>query len=294
MVNEKTEEKQRVVERWGFVELLLMTKGWLSRADLMNRFGLKEAAATRDLSGYREIAAHNLEFNPSLKRYDIKYATFDNIYPISSSSIISKLKSRKVSGYLGFVEPPITTLKDLLPMPEKEVILSISRALSNDLSMSFEYESLTSGFSLKKVHPKKIFDINGKYYLRCYDYKHGKYVFLLLNRFGAVIGYHKKEEVVDEDDEWNATVSVEIVPHPNLDDKNKKSIEREFGMVNGCLVKDVPIALFGFQMLKWRVDCSESKELDKSYILALNNMDVLEGLPDGVKAIAPGVKGALS
>ncbi len=47
-------------------------KEWLSRADLMNRFGLKEAAATRDLGGYREIASHNLEFNPSLKRYEIK------------------------------------------------------------------------------------------------------------------------------------------------------------------------------------------------------------------------------
>ena len=51
MVNDKADENQKVAERWAFIELLLMAKGWLSRADLMNRFGLKEAAATRDLGG---------------------------------------------------------------------------------------------------------------------------------------------------------------------------------------------------------------------------------------------------
>ncbi|MGL6384513.1 hypothetical protein ACSZMU_20740, partial [Aeromonas caviae] len=74
-----------------------------------------------------------------------------------------------------------------------------------------------------------------------------------------------------------------------LDEKDKDSIERELGMVGGVLVKDVPIALFGFQMLKWKVDCSLDKNLDRSYLLALKNMDVLERLPDGIKNIAPGV-----
>ncbi|MGN5140344.1 WYL domain-containing protein [Aeromonas veronii] len=155
--------------------------------------------------------------------------------------------------------------------------------------MSFEYSSLSSGFSVKKIHPSKIFDVNGKFYLRCYDYKHGKYLSLLLNRIGKFIGYHKKEDSVCSDLEWDESVSIELIPHPKLDEKDKDSIERELGMVGGVLVKDVPIALFGFQMLKWKVDCSLDKNLDRSYLLALKNMDVLERLPDGIKNIAPGV-----
>ncbi|MGY3855712.1 WYL domain-containing protein [Aeromonas aquatilis] len=290
MVNDKADENQKVAERWAFIELLLMAKGWLSRADLMNRFGLKEAAATRDLGGYREIASHNLEFNPSLKRYEIKSATFKSEYPISSSSVISRLKSKKVSSYLGFVEPPIISLKDLLPIPEKDMVLSISRAISNDLSMSFEYISLSSGFSEKKVHPVKIFDVNGMFYLRCYDYKYGKYLSLLINRIGKFIGYHKKEDSVCSDLEWDESVSVELISHPKLEEKDRETIERELGMVGGVLVKDVSIALFGFQMLKWKVDCSLDKNLDRSYFLALRNMDVLERLPHGIKSIAPGVE----
>ncbi|MGL4747242.1 WYL domain-containing protein [Aeromonas hydrophila] len=289
MVNEKVDENQKFVDRFAFIELLLMAKGWLSRADLMKRFGLKEAAATRDLSGYREVAPHNLEFNPSLKRYEIKSATFKNEYHISSSSLISKLKSRKVSSYLGFVEPPIITMRDLLPVPEKEVIMSISRAISNNLSVSFEYVSLSNGYSVKKVHPSKIFDVSGKFYLRCYDYKYEKYISLLLNRFGDFIGYHKKGDVVCDDSEWNESVLVELIPHPKLDEKDKSAICNEFCMVDGVLVKEVSVALFGFQMLKWRVDCSEKKNLDRSYLLALKNMDILEHLPHGIKIIAPGV-----
>lgn len=289
MVKNKNEENQKVAERWAFIELLLMAKGWLSRADLMSRFGLKEAAATRDLGGYREIASHNLEFNPSLKRYEIKSSTFKNKYPISSPSVISKLKSRKVSSYLGFSEPPIITIKDLLPAPEKDLILSISRAISNNLSVSFEYTSLSNGFSVKKVHPSKIFDVNGKFYLRCYDYKYGKYISLLLNRIGEFAGYHKKEDSVCDDLEWNENVLVELTPHPKLDEKDMVTICNELGMVDGMLVKEVSVALFGFQMLKWRVDCSVEKNLDRSYLLALKNMDILERLPHGIKIIAPGV-----
>ena len=231
-----------------------------------------------------------MEFNPSLKRYEIKSATFKSEYPISSSSVISRLKSKKVSSYLGFVEPPIISLKDLLPIPEKDMVLSISRAISNDLSMSFEYVSLSSGFSEKKVHPVKIFDVNGKFYLRCYDYKYGKYLSLLINRIGKFIGYHKKEDSVCSDLEWDESVSVELISHPKLEEKDRETIERELGMVGGVLVKDVSIALFGFQMLKWKVDCSLDKNLDRSYFLALKNMDVLERLPHGIKRIAPGVE----
>jgi hypothetical protein len=90
--------------------------------------------------------------------------------------------------------------------------------------------------------------------------------------------------------EWDESVSVELISHPKLEEKDRETIERELGMVGGVLVKDVSIALFGFQMLKWKVDCSLDKNLDRSYFLALKNMDVLERLPHGIKSIAPGVE----
>lgn len=55
-------------ERLAFLELRVFFMGELQRGDIEARFGVKPAAASRDLSLYRDIAPFNLDYDAPVRR----------------------------------------------------------------------------------------------------------------------------------------------------------------------------------------------------------------------------------
>ena len=58
-----------VKERMAFIEFRLWFMGELRRADIIERFGVGPAVATRDLAQYKQFASDNIEFEGSGKFY---------------------------------------------------------------------------------------------------------------------------------------------------------------------------------------------------------------------------------
>lgn len=56
-------------DRLSFVELQLRFIGDVRRHDLMTRFGIQSAAASRDLALYKELAPGNIDYDPKGKSY---------------------------------------------------------------------------------------------------------------------------------------------------------------------------------------------------------------------------------
>ena len=52
-----------------FVELRVRFIGEIRRQDLVSRFGIQSAAATRDLALYKELAAGNIDYDSKGKSY---------------------------------------------------------------------------------------------------------------------------------------------------------------------------------------------------------------------------------
>lgn len=55
-------------ERLSHIDLRLRFLGTIGRNGLVKRFGIKEAATTRDIALYRELAPQNLIFDTRAKR----------------------------------------------------------------------------------------------------------------------------------------------------------------------------------------------------------------------------------
>lgn len=87
-------------ERLFHIDFKLRFLGEVSRADLVNRFGVKAAAATRDLSLYKEVASGNLRYDTKAKIY---YATlgFSPLFSCSQSQVLSALSRGLGDDYLG-------------------------------------------------------------------------------------------------------------------------------------------------------------------------------------------------
>src|SRR5690606_19674999 len=56
-------------DRLAFVELRVRFIGDIRRQDLVSRFGIQSAAATRDLAVYKELAPGNIDYDTKAKYY---------------------------------------------------------------------------------------------------------------------------------------------------------------------------------------------------------------------------------
>jgi len=56
-------------DRLAFVELRVRFIGEIRRQDLVTRFGIQSAAASRDLALYKELAPGNIDYDPKGKSY---------------------------------------------------------------------------------------------------------------------------------------------------------------------------------------------------------------------------------
>ena len=74
-------------ERLAYIDFRLYFFGEIGRPDLIERFGVAPAGATRDLALYREIVPHNITFDGSNKIYRIGQA-FSPLFKHVSLSLI--------------------------------------------------------------------------------------------------------------------------------------------------------------------------------------------------------------
>ena len=66
---ELSEYSTNQLERLAFIEYSAYFLGEVGRKSLQDRFGIKEAAASRDFAQYNDLAKGNLIYNPRLRVY---------------------------------------------------------------------------------------------------------------------------------------------------------------------------------------------------------------------------------
>lgn len=265
-------------DRLEYIEWLLKMKGWFSRIDLMNKFGIKEAAASRDIRMYKNMTADNFYFNQSVKRYEVNIENFKPIFNISGDMLFSKLTDLDESRSLGAKETLIETIPTLTKSNTE--IADLTRAILNNNIININYYSMTSGQSDKKVAPHAMFNNDLKTYFRCYDFTHSKFLDLVVGRIITISGtndiapcYAQNHSDID----WNTFLSLELVVHPKV--KHKKAIERDMQMIDGVKKIQVRKTLAHYWLRRWCVDCSEDATMkDSAYQLHLKNHNVIKNV----------------
>ncbi len=77
-------------ERLFHIDFRLFFLGSVNRNDLVSRFGIKEAAATRDITLYKDLAPKNLEYDTKAKTY-IQREGFSPLFSYSSHQALAAL-----------------------------------------------------------------------------------------------------------------------------------------------------------------------------------------------------------
>ena len=278
-------------ERLAFIEFRLWFLGDVRRPDLIDRFGIAPAVATRDLSAYRALAPDNMDFDGSRKLY-VPSKSFAPVFEHDPDRVLSALSrgfgegiGQASKGFLLCQTPP------RLNKPPLPVLAIITQAIHQGRAVRLTYHSFSSGKSQREVVPFALVDNGLSWHARVFDRKKQEFRDMVITRMEKPVLLESVDVLEHErgshDIQWSRIVTMEMVPHPALE--RPEIVAKDFAMTHGSLIENVPAAIAGYVLQQWNVDCSPDHSLDcRQYRLWLKDPMVLYGVSNAV--LAPGYR----
>ena len=276
-------------DRLAFVELRLRFVGEIRRQDLVTRFDIQAAAATRDIAQYKEMAPGNMEYDPKGKVY-VRASWFRALFDFPAERVLTWLSQGYGDGepirWKGVVAQEGTSLPGKIDL---ELLSVLTRAIHQGAAVEIAYRALSSGLTTREIVPFALADSGLRWHVRAFDRRSGEFRDFVLGRLddaqllpGPVADHEKS----DQDIQWNRITELELVPHP-ANVQHPDTIEAEYGMEGGVLKFRARAAMAGYLLRRWNVDCTDDHSLKGGeYHLWLRNRQALYGVTNLV--LAPG------
>ncbi|PZP59784.1 MAG: WYL domain-containing protein [Pseudoxanthomonas spadix] len=239
-------------DRLAFVELRVRFIGEIRRQDLVTRFGIQSAAASRDLALYKELAPGNIDYDSKGKSY-VLGPDFRPVFDFPPERVLSWLTQ-------GFGDGEPMRLKvwvasespSRLTHPDLDVLASVTRAIHQGCPLRVEYYSISSGCTEREVVPFALIDNGLRWHVRAFDRKSQEFRDFVITRI--------KNPVVLK--------GQPVAAHEMSD-------------------QDIQAATAGYILRKWSVDCSPDHSLrGYEFRLWLRDHLALYGVKNAV--LAPG------
>jgi hypothetical protein len=276
-------------DRLAYIDFRLYFLGELRRVDLIERFGMGPAGATRDIAQYKTLAPSNLSLVGAEKVY-VSSPQFEPVFSHSAERTLSVLAQGFGHGAEGDVAPLLRCeVPTMISRPQLSVLAPISRAIHRRKPVHIKYNSVDSGPSEREIVPFALVNNGVRWHTRAFDRKSNEFKDFVLTRMEdpTVIeaGELARHESLEHDAQWGRVVELELVVHPNH--INPAVIARDYEMVESVLKVKVRATNAGYMLRLWGVDCSPDHSEDaKMYCLWLRNSMVLFGV--GSAQLAPG------
>ena len=283
-----THASQSQQERLAYLELMAYFFGVLRRSDIERRFGLRPAAATRDLAMYRSLAPANLEYDRQARCYR-PTEIFSPLFGFQDHRVLSFLLLGHGDGLDFKLQRPVPCEgPGNLTQPDLKILAAVTRAIHAGQSLTVRYLSLSSGRSDREIVPVALADNGQRWHVRAYDRAQQRFGDFVLTRIQSVQSLSTTvldHEKLEADEQWQRIVDCELAPHPGV--KYPQVVAADYSMKDGVLRISVRAALVGYVLRRWNVDTSSNHRLDAAtHHLWLRNVDCLSGVASAT--LAPG------
>lgn len=264
------------LERLRYIEFCLKFLGVFSRSDLIEKFGIGTAAASRDISLYKEKAPQNFSHSSNSKNFTLNNS-WESLFEFSSSEVLNLLTGRTVqSNNRSYISNDVL---DVIDDPKIDIIASLSRAIFNKKVIQVDYFSNSSGFSTKLLIPHAYIHNGSRWHVRAYDRTKSRFADFLISRLRKIENVEEEalsNESQSNDNQWNRIVDLEIIPHPDY--AEPEAVIYEFNMEDGILRHSIRASSVGYFLQKLKVDCSKTPPEKNFFRLRLKNRLALYGV----------------
>jgi len=281
----KTEKKTDL--RWGverrleFIEFRLFWEGRVNRGDLTESFGVSVNQASTDLNRYLGMALDNMAYDKSARTYT-RGADFSPLFlKPDASQYLSQLRS-VADGILDRSDAWIGELPpyDAAPTPVRGVnartLRSMLAAIRRSEEIEIKYQSLSRPEPLWRwVAPHAIGFDGFRWHARAFCEIDQTFKDFLLSRIIKTRGTRSSETTPTSDADWNEKVVLEIGPHPDLSDTQKKVIALDYGMHGGKAQIPVRRALLYYALKRLGLDTNLAARSPQDQQIVLLNPQAL-------------------
>ena len=253
-----------VRRRLEFVEFRLFWEGHVNRGDLIEAFSISVNQASTDLNRYLGLSSDNMYYDKSAKTYVRSPEFKPQFLQPDASRYLSQLHSLG-EGILEPNEAWIGKLPsfDAAPTPARGVnaktLRTVIAAIHRNEAVEVKYQSLSSPEPRWRwIAPHAIGFDGFRWHARAFCLADDVFKDFLLSRIMELRGSRQAEASADADAEWNEQVTLEIGPHPDLSENQKKVISLDYGMRGGSAKIKVRRALLYYALRRLGLDTDPS------------------------------------
>lgn len=282
-------------DRLAFIELRVHFFGDLRRHELVSRFGIQAAAATRDLGIYKDLAPGNIDYDAKAKAY-VLGQSFRPVFTFPPERVLSWLTQSFGDGEPGPLKACVPSEYPWrLDQPDLAVLAHVTRAIHQEYPLNIEYHSISSGRTERVIVPFALIDNGLRWHVRAFDRKSQEFRDFVITRIKRPerLKSDAKEQAIaahersDQDIQWTRIVELELVPHP--DQPHPEITEMDYAMQDGMIRMKLRAAMAGYVLRKWSVDCSPDHSLHgPEYRLWLKDHLAIYGVKNAM--LAPGYR----
>ena len=276
-------------DRLAFVELRVRFVGEIRRQDLVSRFGIQSAAASRDLALYKDLAPGNIDYDSKGKSY-VLGLEFRSVFNFPPERVLSWLTQGFGDGEPMWLKAWVASESpSRLTHPDLDILACVTRAIHQECPLAVEYHSISIGKAVREIVPFALIDNGLRWHVRAFDRKSQEFRDFVITRIkhplvlkGSKPALH---ELSDQDIQWTRIVELDLVPHP--DQPRPEITEMDYNMQDGSLQLKLRAATAGYILRQWSVDCSADHRLrGPEFRLWLKDHLALYGVKNAV--LAPG------
>ena len=272
-------------QRLQYIELMAYYTGVVTRSDVAKAFAISDAAATKDLKFYNDIAPENLIYKHAVFGF-VPSSEFKEVFAdLSPATVLPMIESNlTVAGGPNPDESvfgiPVESM--ILPsrLPDKTVLAQINRAIHGKKKLHVSYHSLSSKESTQKrmIEPHSLVNTGFRWHVRAYNEDTFDFRDFVLSRFASAECLDADaESSAQYDDDWSEIISVQLTPHPKLDKEKQSSLLIDYGSDDDVITIKVRRALIGYLLQQLSVDTTAAHELNPNkYQLIVLNRDEIE------------------
>lgn len=277
--------KRATQQRLQYIELMAYYTGVVTRSDVARAFGISDAAATKDLKFYSQIAPDNLIYKHNVFGF-VPTSKFEEIFTDLEPQQVLPMMAANLPFIGETVEQNLLygVPTEQLPLPQrlpgKEVIAQVIRAIKQKTRLSVVYSSLSDRDSsaARIIEPHSLVNTGLRWHVRAYS--EGTYDFrdFVLSRVQQAQQYSDPAESNPEyDDDWMEAINLQLTPHPRLSEEKRQILMTDYAAENNVIEFTVRRALLGYVLQRLSVDTTADHSLNpNAYQLVVMNRDEIE------------------
>lgn len=267
--------KWGVERRLEFIEFRLYWEGGVNRSDIVEAFDVSVPQASKDLTLYQERAPHNAVYDKSAKRYIASNQFQPCFLKPDAGQYLNQLRS-VAEGILASSESWIAHFPPYggPPVPPRGVnngtLRMVLAAIRQNQAVEVKYQSLSSDDPRWRwIAPHAIGFDGFRWHTRAFCSVDRSFKDFLLSRIIETRSVRPSDASPGDDADWNELITLEVGPHPDLSESQKRIIALDYGMRGGRAQIQVRKALryYALRRLGLDTDPAARKPQDQQIVL---------------------------